>query len=300
MIEQHLEKLRSFYIAAQEKSLLQAAEIIGVTQPAITKSIRAIEAQLDTTLLVRHNRGVELTSSGLLLYQFCDGLFLKARSVEREIKHAGELTGIIRIGTYETLGELFWPKVLKHIHKDYPQLTIELTTQDPAHIWTKLAYGGVDLIVDAEPRTSDALYSRVLYTDHFGIFCKTGSKFLKQDSSESIPISYVQRATDRKGMTLDEHLRALDLPFECLYSVESFTLTRSFILEDVCVGVLPLSMAQRYLANGRMQYFLSRQKSNPHFGEHRICATILDHAKNDPKVTALIKILKLQAAASFT
>lgn len=300
MIEQHLEKLRSFYVTAQEKSLLQAAKKLGITQPAITKSIRAIETQLNAKLLVRHNRGVELTSAGRLLYQFCDGLFLKARSIEREIKYAGELTGIIRIATYETLGELFWPKVLKLIHKNYPQLTIELTTQDPTHIWTKLAYGGVDLIVDAEPRASDSLFSRVLYTDRFGIFCKTGSKFLKQHKSERIPISYVHKATDRKGLSVEEHLRGLPMPFECLYSVESFTLTRSFILEDVCVGVLPLSMAQSYLEKGSMRYFLSRHNSAHHFGEHRICATVLDEAKDDPKLTALIAILKSHAGSAFT
>ena len=292
MIEQHLEKLRSFYVAAQEKSLLRAAEVLGVTQPAITKSIRAIESQLDAPLLVRHNRGVELTAAGELMYQFCDGLFLKARSVERQIKHVGDLTGVMRIGTYETLGELFWPKVLKLIHKEYPLLTIELTTQDPANMWTKLAYGGVDLIVDAEPRVSDTLFSRVLYTDRFGIFCKTGSRFLKRPSCERIPISYVRKATDRKGIAMDEHLRAMSLPFECLYSVESFTLTRSFILEDVCVGVLPLAMAQQYVAKGTMQSFLAPQK---HFGEHRVCATVLDHAKNDPRITTLVAILKSHA-----
>ncbi len=297
MIEQHLEKLRSFYVAAQERSLLRASEVLGVTQPAITKSIRAIESQLDTMLLVRHNRGVELTAAGELMYQFCDGLFLKARSVERQIKHAGELTGIMRIGTYETLGELFWPKVLKLIHKNYPQLTIELTTQDPTNIWTRLTYGGLDLIVDAEPRVSDTLFSRVLYTDRFGIFCKVGSRFLKGTDSECIPISYVRKATDRKGVAVEEHLRMLSTPFECLYSVESFTLARSFVLEDVCVGVLPLSMAKRYVEKGTMQSFLSPQK---YFGEHRVCATVLDHAKNDPKTKALIAILKTHAMTAFT
>jgi DNA-binding transcriptional LysR family regulator len=73
-------------------------------------------------------------------------------------------------------------------------------------------------------------------------------------------------------------------------------MTRSFILEDVCVGVLPLSMAHRYLEKGSMIPFLSH-KPHYHFGEHRVCATVLEHAKNDPKITALIAILKNHAVS---
>jgi DNA-binding transcriptional LysR family regulator len=260
-----------------------------------TWSIRAIEAQLGTQLLVRHNRGVELTTAGVTLYRFCDGLFLKARSVEQEIKNSRGLSGTVRIGTYETLGELFWPKVLKHINQKYPILTIELTTQDPASIWTRLTHGGIDLIVDAEPQISETLYSKVLYTDRFGLFCKTGSKFL--DAKDSIPVSYATKAIDRNGISIEEHLRKMRLPLELRYSVESFTLTRSFILEDVCVGVLPLMMAHSYLASGRIQLYPHTQKSNHYFGEHRVCATVLENLKDDPKFTAILSILKSQTSS---
>jgi DNA-binding transcriptional LysR family regulator len=294
MLEQHLEKLQSFYIVAQEKSLLKAALRLSVTQPAVTKSIRAVEAQLGTSLLVRHNRGVELTEAGVKLYRFCDCLFLKTQSVEQEIKNTRGLSGTIRIGTYETLGELFWPKVLKQINQKYPMLTIELTTQDPSSIWVRLTHGGIDLVVDAEPRISETLFSKILYTDRFGLFCKTGSKFLV--ANDPVPASYALKASDHNGVTIEEHLRKMSIPLELRYSVESFTLTRSFILEDVCVGVLPLMMAHRYLVAGRIQQYPSTQKSNHYFGEHRVCATVLENLKSEEKITAILAILKSQAS----
>ena len=70
MLEEHLEKLKTFYVAANEKSFLKAAEARGLTQPAVTKSIGLLEEQLGVTLFLRHRRGVDLTKAGGLLYQF--------------------------------------------------------------------------------------------------------------------------------------------------------------------------------------------------------------------------------------
>jgi hypothetical protein len=65
-------------------------------------------------------------------------------------------------------------------------------------------------------------------------------------------------------------------------------------MEDVCVGVLPLNTATRYLDRGSMQHYFSSQ--NPkYFGEHSVCVTTLESSKKDPKIIALMAILKSQA-----
>lgn len=95
--------------------------------------------------------------------------------------------------------------------------------------------------------------------------------------------------------SIEEHLRKSALPFACLYSVESFTLTRSFVLENVCAGILPLSMARHYLATGRTQHFPVPSKPNYYFGEHRVCATTLESTKDDPKIKAIFAHLETHA-----
>ena len=287
MIEQHLEKLAVFHATALEGSFLKAAKRLRLTQPAITKSIKLLEEQSGVQLFTRHRRGVELSPAGVLLLQFCDGLFVKVRDIEQRMLHTHALSGVLKIGTYETLGELFWPQALKLIQEKYPALIVELKTENVSNIWKNLEYENIDLVVDAEPETSNAFYSKVLYTDHFGIFCRKNSRYLKEN--ENLPISFVKRACDRKGNTIEQHLNAKKLPFKFLYDVESFTLVRSFILEDLCIGVLPIRLAEKYLKEGKLVHFPGASEK---CGEHRICATYLDSKKDEPKIDLIVKLLK--------
>ncbi len=289
MLEGHLEKLRAFYATAKEGSFIRAASALGVTQPAVTKSVQLLENETNTKLFIRQRRGVELTQAGVLLHQFCKGLFLRVRDIEKQIQNTHSLAGVLRVGTYETLGELFWPKVLKRINTRYPDLVVELKTESTRDIWNELESGALDLIVDAEPRTAVHLFSKVLYKDDFQIYACKNSRFLKR--AEKIPISYVRKAFDRYQKSIEWHLRQMELPVELLYDVESFTMVRSFVLEDVCIGVLPLRMAREYLKNGTLVEFAKNQP----FGEHRISVTCLDANQKEVKIRTLMTLLKEMA-----
>jgi DNA-binding transcriptional LysR family regulator len=291
MLDVHLEKLRFFYLAAKEKSFLKAAGVLRVTQPAVTKSVRRLEELLGTQLFVRRSRGVELTESGRILEEFCDCLFLKVRDLEQRLRSQQELSGVVRIGTYETLGELFWPKVLRKLSALYPALVVELQTDSTKNMWEALAVGRVDLVLDAEPMIGEHLFSKVLYIDRFGIFCRKGSAFIEQKQTFPVPISYVRKAVDRNGMTIEYHIRKTGLPTTLRYDVESFTMVRSFVLEDICIGVLPLQMAAGYLKRGTIIPF-GVEKSPKPFGEHRICITCLDSSKHDQKIRLLMTLLQ--------
>lgn len=295
MLENHLEKLRAFHATAELGSFLSAAQSLKITQPAITKSIRQLEDQMQVTLFHRHRRGVELTRAGTQLQQFCQTLFLKIRDLEKSLRSDQKLSGVIRVGTYETLGELIWPEALRLIAKECPDLTVELKTENPESIWRHLEVGALELVVDAEPKMAEHLYSKVLYTDHFGLFSKKGSPFLK--SSDKVPLSYVRRAHDRNQVSVGEHLRKVSSSFEFLYDVESFTLVRSFILADVCVGVLPYRMAEAYLKRGEIVSYPAGERLRE-FGEHRICVTCLESSRSEERYRALFNLLKAAAGSA--
>jgi len=295
MLDQHLEKLRAFHLTAREGSFFRAAQKLGLTQPAVTKAIRALESQIQTSLFVRHSRGVKLTPQGVVLNEFCEALFLRIRDVEHRISNSGKnLSGVLRIGTYETLGELFWPKVLRQIGKDFPDIVVELTTEHPETHWRNLESEALDIIVDAEPRSADQFYSLVLYTDYFGVFCKKNSSLLRGNGSA--PISYVRKAVDRHNITIEQHLSRAIKKFDLRYSVESFTMVRSLVVEGVCVGVLPIHLADQFVKNGMLVSFPAG-KNLARFGEHRICATCLYDLRAEPRILKITETLKAIASA---
>jgi DNA-binding transcriptional LysR family regulator len=292
MLENHLGKLRAFYVTSQEGGFLRAAKRLGLTQPAVTKAVKLLEEQSGVVLFVRHSRGVTLTRQGQILAQFCETLFLKVRDVEKKLtSKEGRHSGVVRIGTYESLGVSFWPAALRQLHRSHPQLVIELTTENPQSHLQKLESGGIDIVVDAEPPMKEQLFTKVLYTDHFGIFMKKG--FKTEIGGQPTPISYVRGALDRHGRAIGEQLASLDLDgcFDYRYAVETFSMVRSLVLEGICAGVLPLRLASKYMESGRLLCVKIGKKS-VEFGEHRICATCLTDLKGEPNIVAAIAALR--------
>ncbi|MCF3981562.1 LysR family transcriptional regulator, partial [Pseudomonas aeruginosa] len=85
----------------------------GVTQPALTRSLKSLEEALGYPLFERHPRGVLLTDAGKTLFQYCERLFAEVSDLEERLRAPGELAGVLTIGTYETLGISFWPAALR-------------------------------------------------------------------------------------------------------------------------------------------------------------------------------------------
>ena len=75
-MEQNLSLYHIFHIVAQKGNISQAARELYISQPAISKSIRRLEKNLNTTLFKRSSRGVSLTTEGELLYKYTEEAFL--------------------------------------------------------------------------------------------------------------------------------------------------------------------------------------------------------------------------------
>jgi DNA-binding transcriptional LysR family regulator len=290
MLTDHLEKLKCFQAAAENGTFIAAAKALRLTQPGVTKNIRLLEEELGVSLFERHRRGVELTDAGKLLLQFSEQISLRAKDFEQQIRHLHELSGVLRIGTYETLGEAYWPDILLACQKKFPTLRIELTSQD-SRMRQSLGNGGIDLIVDAEPETIEGQHSQVLYVDRFAVFALRGSKHLKQDK---LPIAVVPKAIDRNGFGTSQHLHSVMNNLDVRYDLESFTMVRSFILRDVCIGVLPLRLAAPLLESGKLQKIDFNRRIKD-FGEHRICVTFLESRRNEVRLKAIVGLLKENA-----
>ncbi|MEO5668839.1 MAG: LysR family transcriptional regulator [Bdellovibrionota bacterium] len=283
MLSQHLEKLRGFHLVATEGSFLQAARLLGISQPALSKNVRILEDLLDVSLLNRHRRGVALTEAGLRLNEFCERLFPEVEDVEQRVRFATKVSGVLRVGTYETLGESFWPHALSHLNKEFPDLSVQLTTHSGSGMWQQLDRGILHMVVDAEPPLSSDYDSRVLYSDRFGLFAVKAKQFPNR-----VPLAFVQRATDRQGESIAQSLAKASFDYELRYDLESFTIVRALTLKGLCVGVLPLRLATAHLKRGELVVYAPEAKK-PLFREHRICATVLQSQRKDPRIVSVIR-----------
>lgn len=119
--------LRSFLVLSEQLHFRRAAEILHVSQPALSKQIRRMETQLGGPLLIRRSRGVHLTAAGQVLQQHARLVIEDSESAERVTRLAlkGE-AGALRIGFGVAVLARGLPNLMLRFRKRFPMVDLSV------------------------------------------------------------------------------------------------------------------------------------------------------------------------------
>ncbi|WP_342593820.1 LysR substrate-binding domain-containing protein [Salinicola lusitanus] len=142
-----LRYLRYFVAVAEELHFSRAAARLGISQPPLSQQIRALEAELDTRLLTRTNRRVELTAAGLLFLEEAREILARTERASRLVSRLGRgETGQLRIGftTSVPLTSLL-PRTLMHYRQRYPDVDLRMHELNSRRQIKPLLEGDLDI-----------------------------------------------------------------------------------------------------------------------------------------------------------
>jgi DNA-binding transcriptional LysR family regulator len=123
----NLRQLEAFCHVVERGSFSMAAEDMGLSQPAVTFQMQALEKELGATLLDRSARRVVLTESGRALYRHARQILRHAQEARREIDELNQLIrGNLLIGASTGPGEHVLPQILGHFKEEYPRIQVVL------------------------------------------------------------------------------------------------------------------------------------------------------------------------------
>jgi len=140
-IVMELRQLRYFVAAAQTENFNEAARRVNITQPALSRQIRALEEELGFALFERKKKRVILTYSGECFFNDIHHLQTELlNAVERARAVSSGRSGILRIGYSETAnyGETL-PQVIRDFAQNYPSVALELTPSNSSNVMELLA-----------------------------------------------------------------------------------------------------------------------------------------------------------------
>ena len=121
--------MRYFLALAQELHFGRAAERLHMSQPPLTRQIRALEEQLGTQLFLRTPKGVELTEAGQALLEEVPNVLLLAERAQERTRLAGQgLEGRLEVGLFTSSVLDVIPRILAGFHAERPQVRIGLRT----------------------------------------------------------------------------------------------------------------------------------------------------------------------------
>jgi len=147
-------QLAAFCEVVDRKSFSQAAERLGVTQPAVSLQIRSLENRLGTKLLDRSGRRVEPTESGQRLYRAAQRMLaVEGQLLDELAGEDGALRGELTLGASTGPGGTVVPVLLGEFQSEHPELTVALSISDTSRVIEQVAERELELgIVGASPR----------------------------------------------------------------------------------------------------------------------------------------------------
>jgi DNA-binding transcriptional LysR family regulator len=219
-------QLAAFCAVVERRSFSQAAEQLGVTQPAVSLQIRSRERRLGLQLLDRSGRRVEPTEAGQRLYRSAQRLLAIEEQLLAELGEEveGELVGRLEIGASTGPGGTVIPIVLCEFQQRHPEVHVALTVSDTQRIVEQVARRELEVGVVGAARRHRGVVFEPFFRDEVVLAVPRGHRFADRtvtlEELRDEPLVLMQEGAGVRQVIDDElrssgvRLRDLDVRLE--------------------------------------------------------------------------------------
>src|ERR671937_360176 len=203
-------QLAAFCAVVERRSFSQAAERLGVTQPAVSLQVRSLERRLGRQLLDRSGRRVEPTEAGLALYRGAQRLLALEDQLlgELEACEGGELGGTLEVGASTGPGSTVVPVLLGEFQRRNPGVVISLSISDTQTVVDRVAERSLELGVVGAARRHRGVVFEPLFRDEVVLACPPKHRFagktISLDDLRSEPLLVMQEGAGVRQVIEDE------------------------------------------------------------------------------------------------
>jgi DNA-binding transcriptional LysR family regulator len=207
-------QLAAFCAVVERKSFSQAAERLGVTQPAVSLQVRSLEKRLGRQLLDRSGRRVEPTEAGLALYRGAQRLLALEGQLLEELEAGGdgELGGTLEVGASTGPGSTVVPVLLCEFQRANPGVAISLSISDTQTVVERVAERELELGVVGAARRHRGVVFEPFFRDEVVLACPPDHRFagrtISLDELREEPLVVMQEGAGVRQVIEDELRRA--------------------------------------------------------------------------------------------
>lgn len=178
-------RLKIFYTVAQLKSFTKAAQVLNLTQPAITFQIKNLEDHFQTRLFYRDANKISLTPSGKVFFRHVKNILDEYETAKKEIaKVSGKIRGEIRIGIASLLGKYLLPKLIGHFKNEHSLIEISMLVGNSGKLIQELKEHALDLVIVSEPISAQHFIVRPFLDDELVVIINPHHKWAQREFIE--------------------------------------------------------------------------------------------------------------------
>jgi DNA-binding transcriptional LysR family regulator len=259
-------RLHHFLAVAETGGFHAASRQLNLSQPALTKSIRQLEASLGSELFRRHPRGVSMTEAGELLYR-------RAREIQAawtavNIEMGAQLTGqggVMHIGGGPVYSAVHFPTMLADLRHRFPNLSIQVTTGVGGELLPLLEKGTIRAYAGGIPDESMPLgpefQTEVLYHQASAIFASKDHPLFRRDvirPEDTLDFPWLGLFSGlQANRRITDYFSRCNLPSPA-QALQSHSLQIAFkmMAEHQFVGCMPVPLAEAHKSLGLREVYL--------------------------------------------
>jgi DNA-binding transcriptional LysR family regulator len=243
-----------------------AGQRLNTTQPAISQRIAQLERELGVKLLNRDHRVVSPTPSGRQLMVYAEKLIGLRAEMMAEVGERSAMRGVLRLGVAETIVHTWLPRLIKSVNTAHPNLSLEIEVDITPNLTARLLEQEIELAFLVGPLSAAGVRNRVLCDYPVGVLASPslglGSGALKIQDLAKFPIITFPRKSQPYEIVRSLFNRP-DLPPIRLHASASLATVIHMAVEGLGIAVIPTSIVENELADGRLQLLATELKIPP-------------------------------------
>jgi DNA-binding transcriptional LysR family regulator len=239
-------RLRQFVVVAREQHLTRAAELLGVPQPTLSRTMSRLEAELGVALFDRPGRSIRLTRQGRALLDAAERASATlAAAFDRITGESDPARGRVALGFLHTLGSEMVPGLLRDFRARRPLVRFGLV-QDNAHgLLARLRAGEIDLCLTAPLPDGPEIIAQALTEQRIDLFVPVGHRFARRRGlrlAEAAAEDFIVMEPGYGLRTItDELCRAAGFEPRIAFEGEEVDTARGLVGAGLGVSLLPVT-----------------------------------------------------------
>jgi DNA-binding transcriptional LysR family regulator len=180
-----IQKVETFLAAAEKLSLSEAAKQLHLSQPTVSHQIKVLEQELDATLFIRSNTGLQLTEAGRLLLPWARRLLHDTSNLKEMMSSLqGDIVGELRIACSTTTGKYILPQMAARFCQQYPGIKVRILACGPEQAALDLLDGEAHIGVVSSEIDDMSLESQEFFRDIITLIVPANHRWAMRKSIE--------------------------------------------------------------------------------------------------------------------
>lgn len=254
-------RLQVFYEVARNLSFTKAAEILEMTQPAVTFQIRQLEEQYKARFFDRSHNRIDLTDAGRRAFQFTERIFEIYQEMESSLQNVtGNVTGTLRIGAGAACAQYLVIKLLAEYQHRFPDVHIQLSVRSAQRIVTMVENSDVDIGIIEGNVSTKHLKTEPYANEMWHLVASPSHPLAKQAGNISPELLKSQswiltEESASSSETIADFLKSLGLTeheLKVTMQISSLEAVKSAVQSCQAVTILPSAAIQHEIQHGTL------------------------------------------------